>query len=134
MFTQKGLKGCLHLDSLQCTKVDVKGHLTSGQIDTFIGLNGPKTVADLTDASNSDYTWNVHLSVSDRYSEDRPCHQIPYLTQSPTSGKTIRKWRIEVQDSANPSFVTGALGLMVISPSHGILLSSHPCGVRFVRG
>lgn len=64
-------------------------------------------------------TWTVYLLESDRYSKGRPCHGIPYLTQSPTSSKTIRKWRTEVQDSANPSFVTGALGLMVISRPMG---------------
>lgn len=45
-----------------------------------------------------------------------------------------RRWRTELQDSANPSIVTKALGLMVISPSHGILPSSHPHGVGLWEG
>ncbi|CAF98976.1 unnamed protein product [Tetraodon nigroviridis] len=51
-----------------------------------------------------------------------------------TLSKTLQRWRTELQDSANPSIVTKALGLMVISPSHGILPNSQPHGVGLCRG
>lgn len=46
----------------------------------------------------------------------------------PKSGTGGRRTR------QNPPFVTRSLALMIISLSHRILLSSHPHGVRFVRG
>ncbi|CAB1426645.1 unnamed protein product [Pleuronectes platessa] len=54
------------------------------------------------------------------YSEDRSCHRIPDLASNPLESH-FQQDHTKVEDR-------GALHLMVISPSHGILLSSHPHG------
>lgn len=153
---QQGIAGGFHKDSQRCMKVDVKRYLTSGQTDTFMRLHEQETAA--ANNRNWDFSslfFHPHLFIFMPTTQDYVLYQL-HLDSWP-----LGVWQVQQRQamSWNPIphpksyfqqdhtkvkdrgtglskslFCHRSSGLDGNLPSHGILLSSHPHGVRFVRG
>lgn len=153
---QQGIAEGFHKDSQRCMKVDVKRYLTSGQTDTFMRLHEQETAA--ANNRNWDFSslfFHPHLFIFMPTTQDYILYQL-HLDSWP-----LGVWQVQQRQamSWNPIphpksyfqqdhtkvkdrgtglskslFCHRSSGLDGNLPSHGILLSSHPHGVRFVRG